>query len=50
MINIILKEKVDITMEQKRIETNKKYYFSYLGYFNSVGVFCCDKHSELKSF
>lgn len=43
----INKEKVNVMMKQKRIDTNKKYYFSYLGYFYSVGIFCCNKHLEL---
>ena len=43
----INKEKVNVMMRQKRIDTNKKYYFSYLGYFYSAGIFCCNKHLEL---
>ena len=37
-------------MRQKEINTTKKYYFFYLGYFYSVGAFCCNKHLELQSF
>lgn len=39
-------------MRQKEMNINidKKYYFSYPGYFYGVGAFCCNKHLELQSF
>lgn len=35
-------------MKQTEMKCNEKsyFYFTYLGYFYSVGFFCCEKHSD----
>lgn len=44
MMGVVLKERSNLVMKQKETIGNEKFYFYYgcLGYFYSVGSFCCD--------